>query len=95
MEFAILWGALQGVGGLTFVLSVRYLGIAPGYAISLGLCTAFGTMIPPIYSGAIGGIMRDTSGRVILLGVAVCLVAVVVTASPAGARSRRSRPRSW
>ncbi len=78
LGFAILWGALWGVGGLTFGLSVRYLGIALGYAISLGLCTAFGTMIPPIYSGAIHGILRDRSGRMILLGVGVCLLAVVV-----------------
>lgn len=76
--FAILWGVLWGVGGLTFGLSVRYLGIALGYAISLGLCTAFGTLIPPIYSGAIGTIARETSGQVILLGVGVCLLAVVV-----------------
>ena len=76
--YAVLWGALWGIGGLTFGLSVRYLGIALGYAIALGLCTAFGTMIPPIYSGAIKGILRDPSGRVILVGVAVCLIAVVV-----------------
>jgi L-rhamnose-H+ transport protein len=76
--FAVLWGALWGVGGLTFGLSVRYLGIALGYAISLGLCTAFGTIIPPIYSGAIHGILRDPSGRIVLLGVGVCLLAVVV-----------------
>ncbi len=78
VRYAILWGALWGVGGLTFGLSVRYLGIALGYAVSLGLCTAFGTIIPPIYSGAIHGILRDASGRVVLAGVAVCLFAVAV-----------------
>lgn len=78
IQFALLWGALWGVGGLTFGLSVRYLGIALGYAISLGLCTAFGTLIPPIYSGAIHTILHDPSGRVILAGVAVCVLAVAV-----------------
>ena len=76
--YSMLWGALWGVGGLTFGLSVRYLGIALGYAISLGLCTAFGTLIPPIYTGEIRAILHDTSGQVILLGVLVCLVAVAV-----------------
>ena len=76
--YAIVFGALWGVGGLTFGLSVRYLGIALGYSISLGLCTAFGTLIPPIYSGAIHTIMHERSGQVILLGVLVCLVAVAV-----------------
>ena len=92
LGFAILWGALWGVGGLTFGLSVRYLGIALGYAISLGLCTAFGTMIPPIYSGAIRGILRDPSGRVILLGVAVCLLAVVVNGFAGWSKEREVTP---
>ena len=78
LEFALLWGVLWGVGGLTFGLSIRYLGIALGYAISLGLCTAFGTLIPPIYSGAIHTILHDPSGRVILTGVGVCVLAVAV-----------------
>lgn len=78
VRYAILFGVLWGVGGLTFGLSVRYLGIALGYAIALGLCTAFGTLIPPIYSGAIRAIAREHSGQVILLGVLICVVAVVV-----------------
>ncbi len=90
--FAVLWGALWGVGGLTFGLSVRYLGIALGYAISLGLCTAFGTLIPPIYSGAITGIMHQTSGQIILLGVAVCLLAVVVNGFAGWSKEREVTP---
>ncbi len=76
--YAVLWGCMWGVGGLTFGLSVRYLGIALGYSIALGLCTAFGTLIPPIYTGEIHAIVRESSGRVILAGVAVCLIAVAV-----------------
>ena len=41
---AVIWGVLWGIGGLTFGLSIRYLGIALGYAIALGFCTAFGTL---------------------------------------------------
>jgi L-rhamnose-H+ transport protein len=78
LGFAVLFGMMWGVGGLTFGLSIRYLGIALGYAVALGLCTAFGTLIPPIYSGEIHTIMHVRSGQVILLGVAVCLIAVAV-----------------
>ena len=78
LGYTVFWGVLWGVGGLTFGLSVRYLGIALGYAISLGLCTAFGTLIPPIYSGQIKVVLRETSGRVMLAGVAICLIAVAV-----------------
>ena len=74
----MFWGAMWGVGGLTFGLAVRYLGIALGYAIALGFCTAFGTLMPPIFNGQIHGIMHQTGGRVILLGVAICVVAIAV-----------------
>jgi L-rhamnose-H+ transport protein len=76
--YALLWGALWGVGGLTFGLAIRYLGIALGYAIALGLCTAFGTLIPPLYDGTMRTVMHERSGQIILLGVLVCLIAVAV-----------------
>jgi L-rhamnose-H+ transport protein len=90
--YAVLFGLLWGIGGLTFGLAIRYLGIALGYAIALGLCTAFGTMIPPIYTGAIRTIMHAHSGRVILLGVAVCLIAVVINGCAGWSKEREITP---
>jgi len=74
----VFWGVMWGIGGLTFGLAVRYLGIALGYAIALGFCTAFGTLMPPIFNGQIGSILHQTGGRVILLGVAICVLAIAV-----------------
>ena len=74
----MFWGAMWGIGGLTFGLAVRYLGIALGYAIALGFCTAFGTLMPPIFNGQILSILHQTGGRVILLGVAICVLAIAV-----------------
>ena len=71
-----LFGLLWGVGGLTFGLTMRYLGIALGYAIALGLCAAFGTLFPPLYAGEFGRLLAPGSGRAILLGVAVCLAGI-------------------
>jgi L-rhamnose-H+ transport protein len=48
---AMFFGVLWGFGGLTFGLSIRYHGIALGQSIALGLCAAFGTLIPPIVAG--------------------------------------------
>jgi L-rhamnose-H+ transport protein len=75
---AMFWGLLWGVGGLTFGLSVRYLGIALGYAIALGFCTAFGTLIPPMLHGQLGAIAHERSGQVVIGGVMLCLVAIAV-----------------
>jgi L-rhamnose-H+ transport protein len=79
MGYACFWGVMWGVGGLTFGLSIRYLGIALGYAIALGFCTAFGTLMPPIFSGQMSSILHEASGQVILAGVGVCMVAIAVS----------------
>jgi L-rhamnose-H+ transport protein len=75
---SILWGALWGVGGLTFGLSIRYLGIALGYAIALGFCTAFGTLMPPLFGGQMAVIVHQRGGQIILSGVLLCLLAIAV-----------------
>ena len=90
IEYAFLFGVLWGVGGLTFGLAIRYLGIALGYAIALGLCTAFGTLIPPIYDGSIKVIVHETSGQVILLGVLVCLIAVAINGAAGVSKDREA-----
>jgi len=77
--WAYVFGALWGLGGLTFGLTMRYLGIALGMAVALGFCMAFGTLMPPIFSGEIGEIAGSGSGRVILLGVAICLGGIGVS----------------
>ena len=92
IHYALFWGILWGVGGLTFGLAIRYLGIALGYAIALGLCTAFGTLIPPIYDGSIHVIMHETSGQIILAGVLVCLIAVAVNGAAGLSKEREVTP---
>ena len=79
IELAYFWGAMWGIGGLTFGLAIRYLGQSLGYGIALGLTATFGTLMPPLFSGQLSSIAREHSGRVILLGVAVCLSGIVLT----------------
>src|SRR5471030_3243125 len=43
------FGLLWGIGGLTYGLGVRYLGVSLGSTIILGLCAVFGSLIPPVY----------------------------------------------
>jgi L-rhamnose-H+ transport protein len=75
--WVILFGLLWGVGGLTFGLTMRYLGLSLGMAVVLGLCAAFGTLMPPIFSGVFfTQVLGPSSGRVILAGVFVCLLGI-------------------
>lgn len=80
---SIFWtfafGFLWGIGGLTFGLTMRYLGIALGYAVALGMCAAFGTLIPPLFDGSIVEVAGSQSGQVILLGVFVCLMGIAMS----------------
>ncbi len=77
----VLFGALWGFGGLTYGLTMRYLGLSLGMAVVLGLCTIFGTLIPPIFQGDFAAKLLDTvSGRIILFGLAVTIAGIVVVA---------------
>src|ERR1700761_773713 len=43
------FGLLWGIGGLTYGLGVRYLGVSLGSTIILGLCSVFGALVPAVY----------------------------------------------
>ena len=78
-----LMGALWGLGGLTFGLTMRYLGMSLGMAIALGYCAAFGTLVPPIVKGEFADKLLNhsgtsTGGPIVLLGVAICLIGIVI-----------------
>jgi L-rhamnose-H+ transport protein len=77
LAWCYFWGVLWGFGGLTFGLTMRYLGMSLGMAMVLGYCAAFGTLMPPIFDGVFfSNVVGTTSGRVILLGVAVCMAGI-------------------
>ena len=83
---------LWGFGGLTFGLTMRYLGMSLGMAMVLGYTAAFGTLLPPIFRGVFATEVWGThSGQVILLGVAVCLAGIVCAGS-AGVSKEREMP---
>ena len=82
------WGAMWGFGGLTFGLTMRYLGLSLGMAVALGLTTVIGTLGPPIFHGTFGEIAGKTSGQLTLLGIVITLVGIIVVARGGAAKSR-------
>lgn len=86
-----VFGAMWGVGGLTFGLTMRYLGMSLGMAVALGYCAAFGTLVPPILDGSFLSVATSTAGIVTLVGVAVCLGGIAVTGL-AGMSKEREMP---
>lgn len=80
-------GLIWGIGGLTYGLGVRYLGMSLGNSIVLGFCSAFGALVPPIYynfyhtEGKVSftDMLTNTGGRLVLLGVLVCLIGIAIS----------------
>jgi L-rhamnose-H+ transport protein len=85
------WGAMWGFGGLTFGLTMRYLGLSLGMAVALGLTTVIGTMGPPIFKGTLGELAATTSGRITFLGIFLTLVGIVIVARAGRAKEREIR----
>jgi len=71
-----IFGILWGIGGLTFGLSMRYLGMSLGMAMALGLTAAFGTLVPPVYFGEFTKLISNLSGWVTLGGVGITLFGI-------------------
>lgn len=69
------YGVLWGVGGLTFGLSMRYLGVALGQSISLGTCSAFGTIIPALMEGTD---LFHGKGLVLLIAVSIAIAGIAI-----------------
>lgn len=83
---AIGFGALWGIGGLTFGLSMRYLGVALGQSISLGTCSAFGTLIPALFFDKQE--LFHGPGLILLLGVAITLAGIAIIGFAGGLRAQ-------
>jgi L-rhamnose-H+ transport protein len=94
------FGVLWGFGGLTFGLTMRYLGMSLGMGVALGYCAAFGTLLPPIFKTfwpevpvpeTIAQIASTFPGQITLFGVLVCLLGIMIAAF-AGLTKEREMP---
>ncbi len=82
---ALIYGMLWGVGGLTFGLSMRYLGIALGQSIALGTCAGFGTLFPAVFAGTD---LFHGEGLILLIGVCITLAGIAVIGYAGSLRAR-------
>jgi L-rhamnose-H+ transport protein len=84
--YTYLFGLLWGIGGLTYGLGVRYLGVSLGSTIILGLCAVFGALIPSVYYNIFPETGKDTItdmvtshwGPWVLAGIALTVVGIII-----------------
>ena len=74
-----LLGVVYGIGNLSFGLSLRYLGISLGYALSLGLMLAIGTLIPPLLDGRLREMIESSGGTLLIIGVLVSCIGIAIS----------------
>jgi len=88
LGITFLFGILWGIGGLTYGLGVRYLGVSLGSSIILGLCMVFGSLIPAIYYDVYPKDGKDTFsmmagstwGLIVLGGLLLCVIGIIICA---------------
>lgn len=80
VAMTMLFGVLWGVGGLTFGLSMRYLGVALGQSIALGTCAGLGTIMGPVLLNIFFPEMDALSSLTfsVILGVVVTLLGIAI-----------------
>ena len=78
IAYCCLCGAAWGVGGLTWGLMIRYLGVGLGLAIGCGLCSAAGTIVPKVINGELGTLFNSNAGWFPFFGVLVSLAGIVL-----------------
>jgi L-rhamnose-H+ transport protein len=57
---------------------IRYLGVGLGLAMGCGICSATGTLVPPILKGQLHNLYGTPSANVSLLAVGVSIVGIVL-----------------
>ena len=79
---AIFFGMLWGIGGLTFGLSMRYLGVALGQSLALGTCAGLGTLLGPVFTGH-----SEKLTSAVIIGIIVTLVGITIIGIAGGMKS--------
>ena len=96
LKWTFIMGVLWGIGGFTYGLGVRYLGVSLGSSIILGLCSVFGSIIPSIYyeynaaegKDTISTLLNERWGQFVLLGLLVCVIGIIICGKAGGMKDK-------
>jgi L-rhamnose-H+ transport protein len=75
---AVLFGAMWGVGNVSYGLTMRYLGMSLGIGIAIGVTLVVGTLMPPLLHGQLTTMLASSGGPISLIGIAVALIGIAV-----------------
>lgn len=86
LGWTYFWGLLWGIGGLTYGLGMRYLGMSLGNSVLLGFTSVFGSLVPSIYYDIVHTpgkttfteLITTSWGRIVLAGIVICLIGIYI-----------------
>ncbi len=89
-------GLFWGIGGLTYGLGVRYLGVSLGSSIILGLCSFFGALAPAVYyyfnpktgKDTIADLFDTSWGLMVMAGLVLCIIGIVICGKAGGMKDK-------
>ena len=73
-----LFGAMWGVGNVSYGLTMRHLGMSLGIGVAIGVTLIVGTLVPPVMHGQAALLFTTRSGLLTMAGVGVALVGVAI-----------------
>lgn len=73
-----LFGAMWGVGNVSYGLTMRYLGMSLGIGVAIGVTLVVGTLVPPLLHGQFLAKFTSRGGLWSLAGIVVALIGVAI-----------------
>ena len=84
LGYVFLFGVLWGIGGLTFGLGIRYLGLSLGNSLILGLSLVFGALTPLVFyifypmagKADLIQMVQTRSGQFVIVGIVLSMIGI-------------------
>jgi L-rhamnose-H+ transport protein len=73
-----LFGAMWGVGNVSYGLTMRHLGMALGIGVAIGVVLVVGTLVPPLMHGQGAMLFETRGGLFTVAGILVALVGIAI-----------------
>ena len=88
MLAAFVLGAIYGIGGTAFGVSIRYIGFSLTYAIAIGLSTVLGTLIPPLVKCTLGTTLSKPGASCVIGGIVIGMIGIAFTGAAGRMKER-------
>ncbi|MGP8269369.1 MAG: L-rhamnose/proton symporter RhaT [Terracidiphilus sp.] len=70
------FGAMWGVGNISYGLTMRHLGISLGVGVAIGVVLVVGTLVPPIMHGQMAVLIHSRSGLLTMQGLLLAVIGI-------------------